>query len=40
MGVTPDPSDQEKFFLGCWTFEDGAYMLTQNVGNKLPFFAA
>jgi hypothetical protein len=40
MGVTLYPSDQEKFFLGCLTFEDGADILTQNVGNKLPFYAA
>lgn len=40
MGVTLDPSVQEKFFLGCLTLEDGADMLTQNVGNKLQFYAA
>ena len=40
MGVILDPSVQKKFFMGCLTFENGADMLSQNVGNKLPFYAA
>ena len=40
MGVTFEPSVQEKFFLGCLTFENGADILSQNVGNKLPLYAA
>jgi len=37
MGVTIDPSVQEQFFMDCLTFENGADILSQRVGNKLPF---